>query len=77
VAEIRMAITSAYGTGGKLGLCLQGEVIDSSSTQVGAVVKTEISEYYSPHWEDKDSAKEMVKAWGQRLVAAIDEAHGK
>jgi hypothetical protein len=77
VAEIRLAITEAYRTGGKLGLCVQGEILDNSNTQVAAVVRTEISELYVASWENKVTAREMVEAWAQRLVKAIDEAHRK
>jgi hypothetical protein len=77
VGEIRVAITGAYATAGKLGLCVQGEILDNSKTQVGAVVRTELSEYYSPGWEDRATARKMVDEWGQRLLKAIDEAHGK
>ena len=77
VAEIRVALTEAYRTGGKLGLCVQGEILDNSNTQVAAVVRTELSELYVPSWESKTTAREMVEAWAQRLVKAINEAHGK
>jgi hypothetical protein len=77
VAEIRIALTDAYRTGGKLGLCVEGEVLDNSNTQVAAFAKTELTELYSPRWEDKDSAKKMVEAWAMRLRSAIDEAHAK
>lgn len=77
VGEIRIALTGAYRTGGKLGLCVQGEILDNSNTQVAAVVRTELSEYYAPGWEDKQSAREIVQAWTQRLVKAIDETRRK
>jgi len=77
VAELRIALTSAYATGGKLGLCVQGEILDNSNTQVAAVVRTELSELYVASWEDKATAREMVEAWAQRLIKAVDQAHGK
>ena len=77
VGEIRIALTGAYRTGGKLGLCVQGEILDNSNTQVAAVVRTELSEYYAPGWEDKQSAHEIVQAWAQRLVKLIDETRRK
>jgi len=77
VGEIRVALTGAYRTAGKLGLCVQAEILDNSKTQVGAVIRTEISELYVPGWENKNTAREMVEAWAQRLVKAIDEAHAK
>ena len=77
VAEIRIAVTEAYRTGGKLGLCVQGEILDNSNTQVAAVVRTELSELYVPDWENKATAREMVEEWAQRLLKLIDEAHGK
>jgi uncharacterized protein DUF3313 len=75
VAEIRIAVTEAYRTGGKLGLCLQGEILDNSKTQVAAVVRTELSERYVPDWENKNTARKMVDEWAQRLLKAIDQAH--
>jgi hypothetical protein len=77
VAEIRVALTGAYATAGKLGLCVQGEIIDPSKTQVAAVVRTELSEYYSPNWEDRATARKMVDEWASRMLKAIDQAHGK
>jgi hypothetical protein len=77
VAEIRIALTGAYATGGKLGLCVQGEILDSSKTQVAAVVRTELSEYYSPNWEDRATARKMVDEWAARLLKVVDQAHGK
>ena len=77
VGEIRIALTSAYRTGGKLGLCVQGEILDSSKTQVAAVVRTELSEYYAPGWEDKNSGRELVQAWAERLVKMIDDTRRK
>ena len=77
VGEIRLAVTEAYRTGGKLGLCLQGEILDNSKTQVAAVLRTELSEYYAPGWEDRNSARQMVNEWAERLVKTIDQAHGR
>ncbi len=77
VAEIRVALTGVYRTAGKLGLCVQGEILDDSKTQVAAVVRTELSQLYVPNWEDKNTAKEMVQAWAQRLVKGIDDAKKK
>jgi hypothetical protein len=77
VGEIRIAVTEAYRTGGKLGLCLQGEILDNSNTQVAAVVRTEISQYYTGDWQDKPMAREMVTAWGERLRKLLDGAQGK
>jgi hypothetical protein len=76
-AEIRVALTEGYRTGGKLGLCAQLEILDNSNTQVGAVVKTELSQYYIQDWETKDTAKQMVDQWAQRLRKVIDDAHTK
>ena len=77
VAEIRIALTEAYRTGGKLGLCVQGEILDASNTQVAAVVRTELSELYVADWENKATARDMVDAWAKRLLKAIDQAHGR
>jgi hypothetical protein len=77
VAEVRVAITEAYRTGGKRGLCVQGEILDNSNTQVAAVVRTELNEMYTQSWQDKPAARKMVEEWSQRLVKVIDEAKGK
>ena len=77
VAEIRIALTEGYRTGGKLGLCVQGEVVDHSNTQVAAVVRTELSEKYIADWETRDTAKKMVNEWSERLRAILDQAHTK
>jgi len=77
VAVIRIALTEAYRTGGKLGLCVQGEILDHSNTQVAAVVRTELSEYYVPDWENKATAQQMVDEWARRLLKIINEARGK
>jgi hypothetical protein len=77
VGEIRIAITSAYRTGGKLGLCVQGEILDNANYQVAAVMRTELSELYVADWQDKATAKQMVGEWAKRLRQIIDEANGK
>jgi hypothetical protein len=77
VGEIRIAVTEAYRTGGKLGLCVQGEILDNSHTQVAAVVRTELSERYLPDWQNRPTARQMVDEWAQRLLQIIDQAHGK
>jgi hypothetical protein len=76
VGEIRIALTGAYKTGGKVGLCVQGEILDNSGTQVAAAMRTELSEEYVPDWENKQAAKDIVGEWAERLRKAIDEAHG-
>jgi hypothetical protein len=75
VGEIRIAITEAYKTGGKVGLCVQGEILDNSGTQVAAVMRTELSQVYAADWENKDVARKMVAAWAERLRKTVDEAH--
>jgi hypothetical protein len=77
VAEIRIAITEAYRTGGKVGLCWQVEVLDNSNTQVAAVVRTVLSELYVPGWETKATARQMIEEAAKRLRQVIDEAQPK
>jgi hypothetical protein len=77
VAEIRIALTESYRTGGKLGLCVQMEILDNSNTQVAAVVRTELSELYVANWENKSTANQMVEEWAQRLLKVINQAHGR
>jgi hypothetical protein len=77
VGEIRLALTDAYRTGGKLGLCVQGEILDNSNTQVAAVMRTELSQPYVANWENKPMAKQMVGEWAQRMRKIMDEAQAK
>jgi hypothetical protein len=77
VGEIRLALTDAYRTGGKLGLAVQGEVLDNSGTQVAAGVRTDVSEVYVADWENREAARKMVGDWAERLRKLIDEAHGQ
>ena len=77
VGEIRIALTEAYRTGGKLGLCVQGEILDNSNTQVAAIAKTEISEYWTPSWEAREQAKDIITSWAQRLRKTIGESRGQ
>jgi len=77
VAVVRIALTEGYRTAGKLGLCVQGEILDDSNTQVAAVVRTELSQKYVPDWENKDTAKKMVDEWALRLRKVLDDAHAK
>ncbi len=77
VAEIRVAITDVYRTGGKQGVSVEGEIVDNSNTQVAAVMRTELSELYIPKWEDKPTARQMVQTWAERLRAVIDESRQK
>jgi hypothetical protein len=77
VAEIRIALTDAYRTGGKVGLSVEGEILDNSNTQVAAVMRTELSELYVPGWENRTTAKAMVDAWAMRLRQTLDEAQPK
>lgn len=78
VAEIRVAITEAYKTGNRLGLTVEGEIIDSFSTvQVAAVMRTELGEIHVGDWWDGPSAKQIMDAWAARLRQAIDIAHGR
>lgn len=77
VAEIRLAITDVYRTGGKTGVSIEGEVLDNSNTQVAAVTRSELSELYVPSWEDKAAAREVVQDWAKRLRAMIDQSRGK
>jgi hypothetical protein len=74
VAEVRVALTDAYRKGGKVGLSLEGEILDNSNTQVGAVMRSEMSELYVANWENRATAKEMVEKWVQRLCQTIDES---
>jgi len=77
-AEIRIAVTEAYKSGNQLGITVEGEIQDSySGVQVAAVVRTDLGAVYLGDWWDKTSAKEIVDGWSQRLVQAIDSAHGR
>jgi hypothetical protein len=77
VGQIRIAITSVYKTEGRLGLTVEGEVLDvSSGVQVAAVMKSSIGKLYLGDWWNSYSAKEIVDAWALRLRESIDIAHG-
>jgi len=75
VCELRIAVTDAYGKGGKLGLSVEGEILDHSRTQVTAVMRTEMSERYVADWEDRPTARKMVEAWARRVRKTMDDAH--
>jgi hypothetical protein len=76
VGDIRVAITEAYMTENRLGLTLEGEIIDSTSGfQAAAVVRTELSDPYSSDYWDAPPAREMMHGWASRLRAAIDASH--
>jgi hypothetical protein len=89
VADIRVAITAAYKTENHLGLTVEGEILDSQtsaqlaagaqvdvSAQLGAVMRTELSQqYYSSYW-DAPGTRELITEWASRLRKAIDAAHG-
>ncbi len=78
VGDIRVAITDAYKTGNRLGLTVEGEIIDSYSTyQAAAVMRTELGEAHLGDWWDGPSAKQTMDAWADRLRQAIDMAHGR
>ncbi len=75
VGELRLALTEAYKTGTRVGLTVEGEIMDSLSTyQAAAVMRTELGESYVGSWWDAPSAKQIIDAWATRLRQAIDEA---
>jgi hypothetical protein len=77
VADIRVAITSAYKTENHLGLTVESEILDSRSwAQLAAVMRTELSEpYFSNYW-DGPSGKQLINDWASNLRKAIDAARG-
>ena len=78
VGEIRVAITDAYKTGNRLGLSVEGEIINLYSTyQAVAVRRTELSKPYIGAVWDGPAAKEIIDAWADRLREAIDTAHSR
>ncbi len=75
VGELRLALTDAYKTGTRVGLTVEGEIMDSLSTyQAAAVMRTELGESYVGSWWDAPSAKQIIDAWAARLRQAIDDA---
>ena len=78
VGELRLAVTDAYKTGDRLGISVEGEIIDSfSGYQGAAVMRTELGEAYIGDFSDAKSAKETIDKWAERLREAIDYAHGR
>ncbi len=79
VAEyLREAITDAYKTENRLGLSIEGEIIDSYSTfQVAAVMRAQLGEVYIGSEWDGRSAKQIIGGWAQRLRKSVDIAHGR
>ena len=74
-AEIRVAITDVYRKGGKLGISLEGEVLDSSNHQIHAAVASAMSKQaYTGAWNNAPVFKEtidgMAKVFRQRLNEA-------
>ena len=78
VGQIRIAITSVYKTEDRVGLTVEGEVLDvSSAVQVAAVMKSSVGHLYLGNWWDSHSAKEIVDSWAGRLRETIDIAHAR
>jgi hypothetical protein len=74
-AEIRVAVTDAYKEGNRVGLTVEGEILDSyTAVQVAAVMRTELGEPHLASWWEKDEAKKIVRGWAERLRQAIDTA---
>jgi hypothetical protein len=85
-----VAITVTYKTENQLGLTVEGEILDSQaapqirnsavvdvSSQLAAVMRTELSHPYSGDYWDGPSAKELIDEWSARLRKAIDSSHGQ
>ena len=78
VGELRLAVTDAYKTGDRLGITVEGEIIDSySGYQAAAVMRTELAEARVGDWWDATSAREIVDRWAGRLREGVDAAHGR
>lgn len=74
--EIRIAITDAYRKGGFLGISVEGEVLDSSNTQVHAVMGSRLSEKaYIGDWHNAPVFQKMVDGWAQEFRQRLDETH--
>ena len=74
VAEVRVALTDAYDSGGTIGIAIEAEMIDSvSSVQLGAVVESQIGSNLTINsfWRRNDATK-IMDAWADRLQNFVD-----
>jgi hypothetical protein len=76
VADIRVAVTEAYMTENRLGLTVEGEIIDPYSYfPIATVIRTDLSlPHVGSKW-DGANARQIMDEWGLRLRKAIDKAH--
>lgn len=75
-AEIRIALTETYKEGGRVGLVIEGEIVDTYSTvQVAAVVKSAEGEPHLMSWWERSSAKDVMTEFASRLRTVIDNGH--
>lgn len=78
VAEVRVAITSAYKKGMQVGFTLEGELLDSySAFQAAGVVRSEIGDAYIGSWWDGPSFKHQVDEFSKRVGLMLDEMAAK
>jgi hypothetical protein len=78
VCDVRIALTDAYDAGGRVGVACEGELLDSvSHVQIAALVESQLSENLtiSRFWTEQE-AKAIMDGWADRLLAAVDRAHG-
>lgn len=78
VAEVRVAITSAYKKGLQVGFTLEGELLDSyTAFQAAGVVRSEIGDPYVGSWWDGPSFKHQVDEFSKRVGLMLGELAGK
>ncbi len=79
VAKVKIALTDAYDAGGRVGVAMEGELVDSvSDVQIGALVESQIGKNLTINrfWTEKDATR-IMDDWANRLLDAIDAAHAK
>ena len=77
VADVYIAITDAYYLDNRVGLAMEGEVIDSvSSVQIGAVVRSVVNPGISLNTPAVEArAKEFMDEWARNFRTFLDRAH--
>jgi hypothetical protein len=75
-AELRVAITDVYKRGDRVGLTIEGEVLDSySAVQVAGAMRSALGEAHAAPWWEAASAREMIDKFAKRLRWIIDTGH--
>ena len=77
VAEIAVALTDAFDAKNRIGIAMEGEMLDSvSNVQLGAVIQSQRGRNLTINrfWQEHD-AKVIMDGWADRLRTFIDQSH--